>query len=507
MGKSKAGESEKVTGFQLRDTPLVATPIDIRSNEVISEKSKSSADLDNLGELPHSYGSDTIFLIAQEPHWLFTYWDIDISRHPGGQAHLRVYEGDDQLESEIEVPFETRNWYIPVKSAGSFYTVEIGYYRGAGWKPIARSAPVATPRDKVSESEDFDYASIPLHISFQKLTEHLQAAVRSGESLIQALARLQRDGQFDENTPGAYPQLALTQRMVLEALLGKDLLEELTSGGQNPQQIETRIEAYLKEKLSSGGASEAFGSEFLRASALSSLGLFSGFGGFSSEQPSSWNLAAITSWASGALASWQEAAGGPGSSWSAPSSWTGVESSSWGLETLTSWSQGALSSVGLAGTSSWPQAISSSWFQAVQSSWIGAAGISSWNQAALTSWSQAALSSWSGGASESLSSFGVPAPERGFFMNVNAEVIFYGGTDPQASVTIDGKPIKLNSDGTFRYHFVFPNGSYEIPIVATSPDGVETRSAILRFDRATQKVSQVDDTAQPPLGAPMGSKL
>ncbi len=504
MGKSKAGESEKVTGFQLRDTPLVAASTDIGPNEVISEKSESSADLEKLGDLPHSYGSDTIFLIAQEPRWLFTYWDIDISRHPGGQAHLRVYEGNDQLESEIEVPFETRNWYIPVKSAGSQYTVEIGYYRSAGWKPIARSAPVPTPRDKVSESEDFDYASIPLHISFQKLTEHLQAAVRSGESLIQALARLQRDGQFSEGAPNAFPHLALTQRMVLEAMLGKDLLEELTSGGLNSGQIEARIEAYLQEKLSSTGASEAFGSEFLHASILSSLGLFSAFSGFSSEQPSSWNLAAVTSWASGALASWQEAAG-VGSSWSAPSSWTAVESTSWGLETLTSWSQGALSSFGLAGVSSWPQAVSSSWFQAVQSSWIGAAGISSWNQSALTSWSQAALSSWSGGASETLSSFGLP--ERGFYMNVNAEVIFYGGTDPQASVTIDGKPIKLNADGTFRYHFVFPNGNYEIPIVATSPDGVETRSAILRFDRSTQKSGQVDDTAQPPLGIPIGSKF
>ena len=29
-------------------------------------------------------------------------------------------------------------------------------------------------------------------------------------------------------------------------------------------------------------------------------------------------------------------------------------------------------------------------------------------------------------------------------MHVNAEVIFYGGTDPRAKVTIDGKPIKLN---------------------------------------------------------------
>ena len=72
-------------------------------------------------------------------------------------------------------------------------------------------------------------------------------------------------------------------------------------------------------------------------------------------------------------------------------------------------------------------------------------------------------------------------------------------------VTIDGKPITLNPDGSFRYHFIFPDGVYEIPIVAVSPDGVESRSAILRFQRGTQKSGKVDDTAQPSLAPPMGS--
>ena len=57
----------------------------------------------------------------------------------------------------------------------------------------------------------------------------------------------------------------------------------------------------------------------------------------------------------------------------------------------------------------------------------------------------------------------------------------------------------------FRYHFIFPDGVYEIPIVAVSPDGVESRSAILRFERGTQKTGKVDDTSQPPLPPPMGS--
>lgn len=137
------------------------------------------------------------------------------------------------------------------------------------------------------------------------------------------------------------------------------------------------------------------------------------------------------------------------------------------------------------------------------SSWPGGAALSSWSQAAISSWSHAETSSW--GGSENLGSFGVA--KREFFMHVNAEVIFYGGTHPQAKVTIDGKPVELAPDGSFRFHFVFPDGNYEIPIIATSPDGVETRSATLRFGRGTDRTGDVGHTAQPPLAGPMGATV
>lgn len=433
-------------------------------------KSGAEADLDRLGELPRSYGSDTIFLIAQEPHWLFTYWDIDISRHPGGATFLRVYEGGEAIEAEIEVPFETRNWYIPVKRAGGDYTVEIGFYRGPVWHIIARSASVATPPDSQSSSEQFQYATIPLHLSFQKLIGTVQDAVKSGETLIQALARLQKDGKLFAFGAGAFPDISDDERLVLEALLGGELMRELSSGAFASEELERRIRLHLEEKLNSEGSSA-----LLAGGSWTSAGssLFEALGA-----ASSWSPAAISSWAAAALSSWGAQAPGR---------------SRWAAEVGE-----ALSS---AAPTSWGAAEFSSWLQAAQSSWEQAA-LSSWNQAPLSSWNQAESSSWTG-ASENLSSFG---RSRNFFMNVNAEVIFYGGTDPRAKVTIDGKPITLNPDGTFRHHFIFPDGAYEIPIVATSPDGVETRSAILRFDRGTQKHGHVDAAAQPPLAAPMGAR-
>ncbi len=459
MNRKTAGGTRKAAS--VKSSPPTGTPAPAGSDE-------KPSDLDHLGELPHSYGLDTIFLVAQEPHWLFTYWDIDISRHPGGQSFLRVLEGEDAtaIESEIEVPFETRNWYIPVKVAGACYTVEIGYYRGGLWNVIARSATIQTPPDQLSASSRFDFATIPLHLSFQKLMDNVRGAVHSGETFTEAVSRLQKEGRLAAFAPGIFPELFGAQRIVLEALLGPDLIDELSSGSFSSGEIEERVRKALEEKLSSEGASELLAR-----------------GQWGAEESSLFS----------ALSALAGAAGGP-----VPSSgagWTPAALSSWAAATLTSWSTGAHAQ------SSWGAGSLASWFQAAQSSWTQAA-LSSWTQAAVTSWAESAASSWSG-ASETLSS---PGFQRKFFLHVNAEVIFYGGTDPLAKVTIDGQPVTLNPDGTFRHHFVFPDGTYEIPIVATSPDGVETRSATLRLERQTGRQGDVGHTAQPPLGSPMGGR-
>lgn len=96
--------------------------------------------------------------------------------------------------------------------------------------------------------------------------------------------------------------------------------------------------------------------------------------------------------------------------------------------------------------------------------------------------------------------------ERGFHMHVNAELIIYGGTEPNAKVRVDGHDITLSKDGSFSYHFVFPDGQFHIPIDATSSDGVETRSALLSFLRMTELEGDVRKTGQPRKDEPLGRK-
>ena len=257
MSPKNEGETKKQSGSKLREAPVIPVAAGETDSTPASPSGKS-VDLDHLGELPQSYGSDTIFLIAQEPHWLFTYWDIDISRHPGGKTFLRVYEGEKTVEAKIEVPFETRNWYIPVKRAGAKYTVEIGYNRGSVWKVIARSHTIETPPDHLSDSDQFDYATIPLHLSFQKLVESIQQGIQTGETLITALSRLQKEGKPFAFGSDALPGISLEQRIVLEALLGSNFIEELASGGLSSQEVEAKVRKYLEEKLSSQGPISSF---------------------------------------------------------------------------------------------------------------------------------------------------------------------------------------------------------------------------------------------------------
>jgi hypothetical protein len=87
---------------------------------------------------------------------------------------------------------------------------------------------------------------------------------------------------------------------------------------------------------------------------------------------------------------------------------------------------------------------------------------------------------------------GAGGARRGFWFNINAELIVYGATEPDAQVRIEGEPVTLRPDGTFTLRFALPDGDYALRAEATAADGAETRSARLRFVRRTAYRGQVD---------------
>jgi len=417
MGNSKTGKSQSSTpngggaskkggSFQISSEPVIhgKTEGDAHKYEVTPDAPPPPPDqpvYEDLGQLPDSYGANAIFLIARDPRWLFTYWDIAGNRlstadAKNGEIFLKVFLADGSTESTIEINPEARNWYIPVSKSSTTYYVEIGYFNTKGkWNPLATSGHATTPADSMAPEADVDFATVPMHLTFQRLIDIVKAAMAEGESLVGALSRLQGEGRKLAFAPGKTPEWTEEQRQLLIALLGPELIDRV---GMGSAEIDQLLRKELQQRLSTESASE-----------IVAKGLW-----------------------------------GPGSS----SMFSGI--GLWGPE-VTSLFSG-----------------------------VGA------------SWSAQPFSA---------------QKSREFFMHVNAEVIFYGGTHPDAKVTIDGKEITLNPDGSFRYHFKFPDGDYDIPIVALSPDKVEERSATISFRRATTRKGDVGHTAQPArLTKPIGKK-
>ncbi len=346
----------------------------------------SAPAFEDLGELPPTYHEDVLYLVARDPHWLFTYWDFDWAQVPrnnfrGGvpQFFLKI-SSEKGEEALVEIRPEARNWYVPVSKPATEYKAEMGWFDTAGsWKSLVTSRPATTPADELApEQLAAEFATVPPHIAFDRMLEMVRCRMEEGETLLEAVSRISGEGRI-EFAAGRTPTWTEEQKRLLAALLGASLVDRAGLGSGELDQL---LRKYLHEKLSSESASE-LSSRFAEMLAPGPSSLFSGIGASWSAQPFSVHR------------------------------------------------------------------------------------------------------------------------ERGFFMHVNAEIIFYGGTHPDATVWVDGKQIQLSPDGTFRYHFKLPDGEYAIPIVAQSPDKIEKRTATLSFTRGTVRVGDVSSTGQPPYLDPL----
>ena len=69
---------------------------------------------------------------------------------------------------------------------------------------------------------------------------------------------------------------------------------------------------------------------------------------------------------------------------------------------------------------------------------------------------------------------------------IDAELVIYGASHPQAHVTVRGEPVQLRQDGTFSVRMNLPDRRQVVPVVASSTDGAEQRTIILAVERNTK---------------------
>ena len=79
-------------------------------------------------------------------------------------------------------------------------------------------------------------------------------------------------------------------------------------------------------------------------------------------------------------------------------------------------------------------------------------------------------------------------PNRIVHFEIEAELVVYGSTEPNARVILQGEPVPVHTDGTFTVRFSLPDSRQIIPAVASSADGVEERTIVLAVERNTKQL-------------------
>lgn len=75
-----------------------------------------------------------------------------------------------------------------------------------------------------------------------------------------------------------------------------------------------------------------------------------------------------------------------------------------------------------------------------------------------------------------------------FQLEVDAEMIVYGATKPDAYVTLQGEPVKVQADGTFRVRVEMPNKRQVLPIIASAADGSARQTVVMAVERNTKSM-------------------
>jgi hypothetical protein len=206
-----ADEMEGGTEFILSSQPIVSEPSAPDAN--------AQRDYEILGELPRSYGGAFLFAIARDPHTVFVYWDIDWASVFGAtppvdrKVHLRVLWHEGIEESTVATEPLANSHLLSVLHARSSYRIEIGYYAPENvWNSVAISTAIITPPDDVAGNGPVDVATIPLHLSFQRIVDTFRGSKYDGNALAEILSHLQHHA---DTSDAALPE---SERELLHAL-------------------------------------------------------------------------------------------------------------------------------------------------------------------------------------------------------------------------------------------------------------------------------------------------
>ena len=142
-----------------------------------------------LGELPDSYGEESLVLISKGPYALYLYWDFSgatlekLAAMEGAVTCLRLFAGE-QMIRELECTLHDRSWYFHGLQPGLRYRVElVAVDRNGNSQRIGPSSnSVTLPPGTPSPLIDDRFVRLPFDASSMSIAEALSSPESKGTS-------------------------------------------------------------------------------------------------------------------------------------------------------------------------------------------------------------------------------------------------------------------------------------------------------------------------------------
>jgi hypothetical protein len=208
--------------------------------------------------LPRSYGIPMVCALARNPISLFVFWEIDwpalFNKTPPRkrEVYLRLQKPDGTEISKVLIEPMAGNCEVSVPNSNSGYRVELGYFGvDETWHSAGSADVVSTPPDSLCEPAAATFATVPFHLSFQRLTDLFHASAGANGPVIEQLGRIQEKALMPEGGES----LTSAEGEILRAV-DASLPSGWQDAARNPGR-EIDLEQRLEEILGFGSSSPA----------------------------------------------------------------------------------------------------------------------------------------------------------------------------------------------------------------------------------------------------------
>jgi len=182
----------------------------VRQDATVHSSEPSPPDVDALIDAARTCGQPFLFAIARDPRTIFVSWNInwrsvfEKAMPAHREVHLRVIGGKGVIETRVAVEPMSAMHFVTTSASHNSYHVEIGYFQPLDtWHSVATSGDFETPTQGSVAIADVDLATMPFHLSFQRLANLFGAA--NDTSVAKVVSKFQKrilaSDQPNEATP------------------------------------------------------------------------------------------------------------------------------------------------------------------------------------------------------------------------------------------------------------------------------------------------------------------